>query len=134
MFRFVIGVTGFILFALASYIILINVHLHHFNFGNNFDKVIGIGMLSFGVIGALLSGFLWRWILMGLGALGGISLGLVLFSSLSLILPKTFVWLRPLVLGILAITGAFLLKLFERPLIIFATSISGALEFLFNPI
>ena len=129
-----IGVTGFILFALFGYIILINIHLHAHNFGGNFDRILGIGALVFGTVGALLSGCLWRWFLLGLGALGGISTGLVLFSSFNHLIPpgSHVTVIRPFIMGIFAIIGAILVRAFERPLIIFATSISGALLFCFG--
>lgn len=130
LFRFVIGVTGFLLFSLAGYIILINIHLHHHNFKGNFDRIIFIGTGLFGLIGAALSGCLWKWVLLGLGAIAGISLGLTIFSATATTLAFTVpVWVRPVILGALALTGAILLKRFERPLIIFSTAIIGSLLF-----
>ena len=69
---------------------------------------------------------------MGVGAFGGISLGLMVFTGLNGLIPPKIIWIRPVTLGCLAIIGAFLLKKFERPLIIFATSITGALLFTFG--
>jgi hypothetical protein len=134
LFRFVIGATGFILFVLFGYIILINVHLHAHNFGANFDRILGIGVLVFGVVGILLSGCLWRWFLLGLGAMGGVSTGLALFSTFNYLIPvgSNATIIRPFVMAAFAIIGALLLRAFERPLIIFATSISGALLFCFG--
>lgn len=130
LFRFVIACFAFIISALSAYIILINVHLHAHNFGTKFDHVIGVGVLAAGVLGALLSGWIWKWILLGVGAFGGVALGLIIFSGLNAShLPD---WLRPVLIGLLAISGAILLKKFERPLIIFATSITGALLFSFG--
>ena len=130
LFRFVIGVTGFLLFALLGYVILINVHLNNYNFGANFDYVIGAGILLFGVGGAVLSKWLWKWILLGLGAFGAVSLALALFSGINQQLIP--VWLRPVCLGLAAVIGAYLLHKFERPLIIFATTIVGSLLFAFG--
>ena len=129
-FRFVIGVTGFLIFATLGYIILINVHLHNYNFGDHFDYLIGAGVLGFGVAGAALSGYLWKWILLGLGAFGGVSLALAVFSGINQ--QSVPAWLRPISLGFAAIIGAYLLHKFERPLIIFATSITGSLLFTFG--
>lgn len=132
-FRFVIGVTAFIIFAVAGYVILINIHLHHYNFEGNFDKIILAGTALSGTIGAALSGCLWRWILLGVGAFGGVSLGLALFSALSSTINSDIpVWVRPVGLGAFAITGALLLKRFERPIIIFATAITGSLLLAFG--
>lgn len=130
LFRFVIAVTAFLISSLAAYIFLINVHLHAHNFGVYFDRVIGVGMLAAGVLGALLSGWMWKWILLGTGAFGGVSLTLICLSSFnSIAFP---IWIRPVLLGISAILGAFLLHKFERTLIIFATSITGAFLFSFG--
>lgn len=130
LFRFVIGVTGFLLFATLGYVILINVHIHKYNFGVDPHYVIGMGILAFGVVGAALSKCLWKWNLLGLGAFGGVSLTLAFFSGLN---QQAFpVWLRPISLGFSAVIGAYLLHKFERPLIIFATSILGSLLFTFG--
>lgn len=130
LFRFVIACTAFLISALAAYVILINIHLHAHNFGGNFDRVIAVGVLVSGVLGALISGWIWKWILLGVGAFGGVSLTLIIFSGLN---SSSFpIWLRPVVIGFSAILGAFLLHKFERPLIIFATSITGALLFSFG--
>lgn len=130
LFRFVIAVTGFLIFAVFGYVILINVHLNNYNFGVHFDYVIGAGILGFGVVGAALSGCLWKWILMGLGGFGAVSLALAFFSGLNQ--QAIPVWLRPVTLGLAAVIGAYLLHKFERPLIIFATSIIGSLLFTFG--
>lgn len=136
LFRFLIATTAFIIFAIFGYIILINIHVHSHNFGSKFDSIIGWGVLGFGILGACMSSFLWKWILLGVGALGGVSFGLVLFSgflgvsnSNSSTLP---IWFRPIVLGIMAIIGAMLLVNFQKPLIISATSISGSLLLTFG--
>lgn len=130
LFRFVIACTAFLISALSAYIVLINIHLHAHNFGGNFDRVIGVGMLAAGVVGALISGWIWKWVLLGVGAFGGVSLTLAVFSGLN---SSSFpIWIRPVVIGLSAIIGAFLLNKFERPLIIFATSIIGALLFSFG--
>lgn len=133
LFRFVIGVTGFLIFSVAGYIILINIHLHSYNFQHHFDRIIVIGTGVFGLIGACLSGFLWKWILLGLGAFSGISLGLTIFSITSSVIYTSIpTWIRPVILGALALIGALLLKRFERPLIIFSTAILGSLLFSFG--
>lgn len=130
LFRFVIACTAFLISALSAYIVLINIHLHAHNFGGNFDRVIGVGMLVAGVVGALISGWIWKWVLLGVGAFGGVSLTLAVFSGLN---SSAFpIWIRPVVIGLSAILGAFLLHKFERPLIIFATSITGSLLFSFG--
>lgn len=130
LFRLVIACTAFLISVLLSYIFLINIHLHVHNFGSNFDRVIGVGMLTAGVLGALLSGWMWKWILLGVGAFGGVSLTLIVFSALN---SSSFpIWVRPVIIGLSAISGAYLLHKFERPLIIFATSITGALLFSFG--
>jgi hypothetical protein len=130
LFRLVIACTAFLISVLLSYIFLINIHLHVHNFGSKFDRVIGVGMLTAGVLGALLSGWMWKWILLGVGAFGGVSLTLIVFSALN---SSSFpIWVRPVIIGLSAISGAYLLHKFERPLIIFATSITGALLFSFG--
>jgi hypothetical protein len=130
LFRFVIACTAFLISILAAYIFLINIHLHAHSFGSNFDRVIGVGMLTAGVLGALLSGWIWKWILLGVGAFGGVSLTLIVFSALN---SSSFpIWVRPVIIGLSAIFGAYLLHKFERSLIIFATSITGALLFSFG--
>lgn len=86
--------------------------------------------MGFGVAGAALSGCLWKWILMGLGGFGAVSLALAFFSGLNQ--QAIPVWLRPVTLGLAAVIGAYLLHKFERPLIIFATSIIGSLLFTFG--
>ena len=87
-------------------------------------------MLAAGVIGAAISGWIWKWILLGVGGFGGVSLALIIFSGLN---SSSFpIWIRPVIIGLSAITGAVLLHKFERPLIIFATSIIGALLFSFG--
>lgn len=99
--------------------------MHNYNFGNNFDYVIVLGVLGFGVAGALLSGFLWKWILLGVGAFGGLSLALAIFSGFNdNRIPN---WVRPVSMGVASLIGAYLLHKFERPLIIFATAITGSL-------
>ncbi len=87
-------------------------------------------MLVAGIVGALLSGWMWKWILLGVGAFGGVSFTLVVLSSLNSI--SFPIWIRPVLIGVSAILGAFLLHKFERPLIIFATSITGAFLFSFG--
>lgn len=133
LFRFLIAATAFVLFGIAGYIILINIHLHSYNYGPRFDSIIGWGVLGFGVFGAAMSGFLWKWILLGVGALAGVSLGLALFSGyLSINAASLPVWVRPVILGIMAIIGATLLNKFQRPLIIFGTAILGSLLLTFG--
>ena len=105
LFRFVIGVTGFLIFALLGYVILINVHLNNYNFGVHFDYMIGAGVLGFGAVGAALSGCLWKWILLGLGAFGSVSLALAIFSGINQ--QSIPIWIRPVSLGLAAFTNTF---------------------------
>ena len=91
------------------------------------------GVGGCGILGAAMSACLWKWILLGLGALGGLSLGLVLFSSsVASNIVNIPTWIRPVTLASSALIGALLLKRFERSLIIFATAISGSLLFVFG--
>lgn len=136
LFRFVLAVTSFILFSLLGYIILINVHLHEYNFGDKFDWIVGAGVLGFGTFGFVVSAWLWKWVLIGLGALGGISLGLILLASLAPVLKSTSAstssWMNPILLGIFAIVGGVLVKKYERSIIILATSTVGSFLFCFG--
>ena len=133
LFRLLIFITGFLTFSVFGYVALINLHVHYHNFGTNFSTILACGILGFGVLGAAVSGFLWKWFLMGVGAFGGLNLGLLLFIFIDQAFSSPILtFIRPFVLAAYAIAGAILIKRYERPIIICATSVTGALLLTFG--
>ena len=121
-----IGVTGFIVFTIAGYICLVNWHLNVTQFGKHFDMIITIGSAVCGVLGALISNWLWKWYLIGMGALASSSLTVLAFSALASSIPYSWLWMRTLIIAVMALLGGYLAYRFERPIVIVSTSIVGA--------
>lgn len=132
LFRLVIGLTGFILGALAAYVALLNIHLHYQSFGSRLDAVLLVGSAVSGLVGVGLSWCMWYWTLLGLGALGGLCLGILALGMLLPDPPVTLFWMRPVVLVFCGIVGAVLVRRFERPLIVFSTAVIGSLLLCFG--
>lgn len=126
-YKFLVAVTGFVVFTLAGYIILLNWHLNVIPFGKNFDYIIMGGSPAFGVLGALIAQWLWKWYLIALGALAGASLAALIFSAVAASIPYTWLWLRTAVIAAMALIGGFAAYRLERPIVIASTAIVGSL-------
>ena len=126
-YKFLVAVTGFVVFTLAGYIILLNWHLNVITFGKNFDYIIMGGSPAFGVLGALIAQWLWKWYLIALGALAGASLAALIFSAVAASIPYTWLWLRTAAIAAMALIGGFAAYRLERPIVIASTAIVGSL-------
>ncbi len=126
-YKFLVAITGFVVFTISGYIILLNWHLNVVSFGKNYDRIILIGSPVFGILGALVAQWLWKWYLIGLGALAGAGLATLLFSSLAASIPYDWLWTRTVFIAFMALIGGFAAYRFEKPIIIVSTGLVGSL-------
>ena len=126
-YKFLVGVTGFVVFTLTGYVILINWHLNVISFGKYFDYIIMAGSALFGVFGAIIARWLWKWYLVALGALAGASVSALIFSALATSIPYAWLWLRTAFMAGMALIGGYSAYRFERPIVIVSTAVVGSL-------
>ncbi len=126
-YKLLVAATGFVVFTLAGYIILLNWHLNVASFGKNFDYIIMGGSPAFGVLGALMAQCLWKWYLIALGALAGGSLATLVLFAVTESIPYAWLWLRTAVIAVMALIGGVAAYRFERPIVIVSTAVVGSL-------
>ncbi|KAI9203284.1 uncharacterized protein BJ171DRAFT_624279 [Polychytrium aggregatum] len=123
LFRIIFFFAGFYVFATIAYIALILIEPA--NGWANHDTIYWVTCLIFGIIGAILSGFLFHLGLACVGALGGLFLaGIILSWQSGGLIQST--WGRILFIVIMVILGIVLIFVLEKHILIISTSITGA--------
>lgn len=122
-----VEVVGFVVFALLGQIILLNWHLNVMAFGKNYDYILMGGSAAFGLFGALIAKWLWKWSFIALGALAGASLAILGFSAVASSIPYSWLWLRTVVIASMVLIGGYAAYRLERPFVIFSTAVTGSL-------
>ena len=130
LFRLVVATSGFIVGSLLSYVVVLNLlDQHPQMLGSRVDMMTFIICVCFGIVGSLLALSAWNIALVGIGALAGFTSAMFLLSwsgSLNTRLLLDHPSARPIVIVLLTALGGALAALYERALIIVATSIVGA--------
>jgi hypothetical protein len=145
-FRFALASAAFIALALITYLFLLNGHVHWdwltSMVGSNrwyLELFLGGTSVAGGLVGVVMATVMWRVALSVLGALGGITIASMFLLGTSLAsLPQLFFPVVPgsktayplwAIFGLLAVSGvsgAVLLRYWERPFIIIATACIGS--------
>lgn len=123
LFRTVLATTGFIFGSLVTFIFLSNMR-DQYEWGPHGDLYTFIACLAIGALGSLLSLSVWMVALVAVGALAG-------FGSAIYLLSWKIQWAnsavgRPAFIVCLTIVGGLMAIVYERAIVMVATSIVGA--------
>lgn len=127
-FRVAVGVAGFGAFGLGAYILTGQVYRSLGVDRPDGKDLVRIGVsLSFGLLGAFISVWLWKVALVSLGILGGLGLSLYILSwkSNGVISQPTY---RTVFISVFGVMGAVASFFLEKVIIITATSIVGSIS------
>lgn len=139
LFRTVLATAGFIFTSLLTYVLITNIR-EYYSWGPHGDLFTMIICVAVGIGGALLSLSMWMLALVGMGALASFLTALYVLSWLSISvstglsspsgLTSTFSnsgWVRPAVLGVATVIGGLLAVVYERAIVMVATSLVGSI-------
>ncbi|RKP20428.1 hypothetical protein ROZALSC1DRAFT_21401 [Rozella allomycis CSF55] len=121
LFKPILGMSGFFSFAIIAYALLGN---YNVTFGDQTQLAYFGICIAAGIVGALLSIFLWRLGLALCGGLGGLCLALFILSfNISYFQEQNP---RFIFIGVITLIGFILPLFFEKQVIIIATSLIGS--------
>lgn len=127
LFRTVLATTGFVCGSLLTYLALVGSSIRWGPHGDLYLLVICIGV---GCLGALLGLSIWMAALVAMGGLGGFAGTVYLLSwHPELVASRGDSWLPPALIAIGTVAGALMAALWERAIVMGATSTVGAIAF-----
>lgn len=123
LFRFVISLVGFIVFAFLTFTICMHIHVPQ----TDGTRMLYLGLtLGAGVMGAIFFSCFYHIGVYFVGGLGGLALGMWIQSLGPGGVLIQSEWGKALMLLLLALLGMLLIHRFERTIVIISTSLAGA--------
>lgn len=125
LFKPILAMSGFLSFALLTFVVLLNLEFKGVDIGGNRNIIYVVSCAVAGIVGAGMMIFFWKLGLFFVGGLGGFAFAVFVLSWKDNGLIDEGL-IRPVFVIASVISCALLAVYFEKPMIIFLTSITGS--------